>query len=106
MDSEETYFYSIINEVSNLIYPTRRGITHKQIQDGCNSARSEAIKRIKDNTVKYLKAGPAPITVDKDQIQHKALRGLNDATSGAYLSLPKASINGTKILTRTSIVHL
>ena len=56
-----------------------------QMQDGCNSARSEAIKRIKDNTVKYLAAGRTPIAVNEAQVRHKTLRGLNDRAIGRLL---------------------
>jgi hypothetical protein len=54
------------------------------MQDGCNASRSEAIKWIKDNTVKYLTAGHTPIRVD-GQVEHKALRGLNDPNIGRLL---------------------
>jgi hypothetical protein len=47
------------------------------MQEGCNAAHSEAIKWIKDNTTQYLAAGWTPIKVDA-QVEHKALRGLND----------------------------
>jgi hypothetical protein len=47
-------------------------------------ARSKAIRRIKDNTVKYLAAGPRPIKVDP-QIKDKALRGFNDPNLGRLL---------------------
>jgi hypothetical protein len=61
------------------------------MQEGCNAARSEAIKRIKDNTIKYLKAGRTPIRVG-DQVEHKALRGLNDRDIGRLL-IPADSLH-------------
>jgi hypothetical protein len=54
------------------------------MQEGCNAARSETIKRIKDNTIRYLAAGRTPIKVDA-VIEHKALRGLNDRNIGRLL---------------------
>jgi hypothetical protein len=61
------------------------------MQDGCNAARSEVIKRIKENTIKYLKAGRTPITPD-DQVEHKALRSLNDRDIGRLL-IPAESLH-------------
>lgn len=54
------------------------------MQDGCNAARSEAIKRIKDNTIRYLAAGRTPIIVTA-QVDHKALRGLFDPKIGRLI---------------------
>jgi hypothetical protein len=49
-------------------------------------ARSEAIRRIKDNTVRYLTAGRTPIRVDPNwQVMDKALHGLNDPVIGRLL---------------------
>jgi hypothetical protein len=55
------------------------------MQEGCSSARSDTIRRIKDNTGKYLGAGPIHVKVDYSQIQYKALRGLNDSNIGRLL---------------------
>jgi hypothetical protein len=55
------------------------------MQEGSNAARSEAIKRIKDNTAKYLRAGGTPVMVNDEQVQHKALRGFNDRNIGRLL---------------------
>lgn len=54
------------------------------MQEGVNASRSEAIKRIKDNTIRYLAAGRNPIKVDQ-LVEHKALRGLNDRNIGRLL---------------------
>ena len=54
------------------------------MQDRCNLACSEAIRRIKDNTVRYLAAGRTPIRVDT-HVEHKALRGLNDHNIGCLV---------------------
>ncbi|KAF8496387.1 hypothetical protein F5888DRAFT_1634920 [Russula emetica] len=55
-----------------------------QMQEGCNAARSEAIKRVKDNTIRYLAAGRTPVEVDA-HLKHKVLRGLNDPHIGRLL---------------------
>jgi hypothetical protein len=62
------------------------------MQEGSNAARSEAIRRIKDNTVRYLRAGRTPITVDDAQVQHKSLRGFNDRNIGRLL-IPAESLH-------------
>ena len=54
------------------------------MQEGCNAARSEAIKRIKENTAKYLTAARVPVKVDP-RTEHKALRGLNDPDFGRLI---------------------
>jgi hypothetical protein len=55
-----------------------------QIQCGCNASRSEAIKRVKENTIKYLAAGQSPIILSA-QINHKELHGLNDPIIGRLI---------------------
>ncbi|KAF8490647.1 hypothetical protein F5888DRAFT_1637981 [Russula emetica] len=55
-----------------------------QMQEGCNAARSEAIKRVKDNTIRYLAAGRTPVEVDA-HLEHKVLCGLNDPHIGRLL---------------------
>ncbi len=55
-----------------------------QMQDGCNAARSDAIKRIKEHTISYLASGRMPIKVDP-QVKHKVLRGLTDHDIGRLL---------------------
>lgn len=47
-------------------------------------ARSEAIRRVKDNTIRYLAAGETPVMVDP-QSNNKALRGLNSVEFGRLL---------------------
>jgi len=56
-----------------------------QMQEGSNTACSEAIRRIKDNMIKYLAAGRTPIQVNIRQVQHKALRGLHNRNIGCLL---------------------
>ena len=55
-----------------------------QMQDGCNAARSEVIRRIKDNMAKYLRAGRVPVIINA-HLEHKALRGLNDPHIGRLI---------------------
>ena len=64
-----------------------------QMQNRCNSAHFKAIKHIKDNTVKYLAAGQTPITVNKVQVKHKMLHGLNNRTIGCLL-IPADNLHG------------
>jgi hypothetical protein len=50
-----------------------------QMQVGCNTARSETIKRIKDNMVRYLAAGQNPVMVKVHwQARGKRMIGIND----------------------------
>jgi hypothetical protein len=55
------------------------------MQESCNAARSDTIKRIKDNTTAYLNAGQTPIIVDEVQIREKPLRGFNNPEIGRLL---------------------
>ena len=61
------------------------------MQVGWNSACSEAIRRIKDNTVRYLAAGRTPVRVDM-HVEHKALWGLNDHNIG-HLVIPATDLH-------------
>lgn len=54
------------------------------MQGGCNAARSEAIRRIKLNTVAYLAAGRKPVKIDFG-IKDKSLCGLNSPELGRLL---------------------
>ncbi len=54
------------------------------MQVGCNMAWSKAIRHVKENTMKYLTAGPKPIKIDS-QIKDKGLRGLHDHKFGRLL---------------------
>ena len=51
------------------------------MQGGCSMARSEAIRRINQNTAMYLAAGPNPVKFDP-QVKDKSLRGLNNPDIG------------------------
>ena len=89
MDLE--YFYEVVEAVRSA-HTSCDTVTYViQMQEGCNAACSKVIKHIKDNTIKYLKAGWTPITVD-DQVEHKALRGLNDYNIGCLL-IPAESLH-------------
>jgi hypothetical protein len=87
-DADTSYFSDVVDAVrsAHTLAHTScdTSIYIIQMQEGCNAARSEAIKRIKDNTIKYLAAGPTPINVDA-HVEHKALRGLNDRNIGRLL---------------------
>lgn len=85
-DADAEYFSDVVNAVSNvhISYDAMMYVNNIQMQEGCNAARSEAIKRIKDNTIRYLTAGRTPIKVDA-LVEHKALRGLNDRNIGRLL---------------------
>jgi hypothetical protein len=83
-DADTSYFNDVVEAVRKA-HISCDALTYViQMQEGCNAARSEAIKRIKDNTIKYLAAGPTPIKVDA-QVEHKALCGLNDRNIGRLL---------------------
>ena len=86
VDADAGYLNGIVNVVSSahIFCDT---ITYViQIQEGCNAAHSEVIKRIKEYTIKYLAAGGTPIQVDAQQVQHKALRGFNNHNNiGCFL---------------------
>lgn len=82
-DADEKYFYGVIDAVCSM-YTTYNAYKGYQIQDGCNAARSEAIKRIKDHAIRYLAAGRVPVTINA-QVHHKELRGLNDSEIGRLL---------------------
>jgi hypothetical protein len=83
-DADTDYIYDVISAVRSA-HTSCDAMTYViQMQEGCNAARSEAIKRIKDNTIRYLAAGRTPIKVDA-QVEHKALRGLNDHNIGRLL---------------------
>jgi hypothetical protein len=85
-DVDSDYFYKVIEEVRPVHILTSSPMTYAiQMQDGCNAARSEIIKRIKDNTGRYLRAGRTPVEVDDTQIQHKPLRGLNNCNIGRLI---------------------
>lgn len=58
-----------------------------QMQWGCNTARSEAVRRIKLNMIAYLAAGPKPIRIDAQTIEtkDKSSLGLNDPDFGRLL---------------------
>jgi hypothetical protein len=83
-DGDANYLYDVLNAVRNTHISPEPLMYDSQMQDGCNAARSEAIRRIKDNTVKYLGSGRTPIVVDA-QVDYKALRGLNDPNTGRLL---------------------
>jgi hypothetical protein len=93
-DADPAYFYGVVNAVrsahtscSAQIYATI------QMQVGSNMARSEAIRRIKDNMIKYLAAGQRPLKVDPDwQSSNKALHGLNHPLIG-HLIIPAANLS-------------
>lgn len=54
------------------------------MQKGCNSARSEAVKRINQFTDKYLDSGTRPIKCDA-RTMAKTYRGLNHPQIGRLI---------------------
>jgi len=85
VDGDGEYLNCVVDAVSSAHISCDTMTIVIQMQEGCNAARSEAIKRIKENTIKYLAAGKTPIQVDVQQVQHKALRGLNERNIGRLL---------------------
>ena len=83
-DADFDYFYSIVNAVCGA-YTHRDALTYvTQMQGGCNMARSEAIRRIKQNMIVYLAAGRNPLRFDS-QSKDKSSRGLNHPITGRLL---------------------
>jgi hypothetical protein len=66
------------------IYPAIALTYVTQMQGGCNAARSEAIRRIKQNMFMYLAAGRKPVKIDS-QVKDKSSRGLNHPEIGRLL---------------------
>jgi hypothetical protein len=83
-DANEQYFYEVVDAACSPHTPCVSLTNVIQMQDGCHAARSEAIKRIKDNTIRYLTAGQRPVKVD-ERVRYKPLRGLNDPDIGRLL---------------------
>ena len=54
------------------------------MQGGCNTARSEAIRRIKQNAAIYLAAGRNPVKIGS-QIRDKSTLGLNNPLTGRLI---------------------
>ena len=82
-NANETYFYDVVDAVR--AHTSCGTVTNMiQMQEGCNAARSENIRRIKDNTTRYLAAGQTPVRVG-EHTNHKALRGLNDENIGRLI---------------------
>jgi hypothetical protein len=82
-DAEE-YFFKVANAVRSAHIPHHLLTYIMQIQGGCSLARSESIRRVKQNMVVYLGAGRKPVKIDT-QIMDKSLRGLNHPQIGHLL---------------------
>lgn len=83
-NADREYFYRVVNAVSNAHTPGDVLTYVIQMQGGCLTARSEAIRRIKLNTITYLGAGKNPVKFDT-QVKDKSLRGLNNSSTGRLL---------------------
>ena len=83
VDAEE-YFYKVVNAVRSAHIPHNPLTYITQMQGGCSVARSESIRRIKQNIVVYLGAGRKPVQIDT-QMKDKSLRGLNHPQIGRLL---------------------
>jgi hypothetical protein len=88
-DSDPDYFYGVVNSVRTSAHTPLDALTNDtflQMQIGCSMARSEAIRRVKDNLVRYLASGRRPVNVDPHwHTKDKVLRGLNDPEIGRLL---------------------
>jgi hypothetical protein len=85
--ADPAYFYGVVNAVRSA-HTSRSAQTYAivQMQFGSNMARSEVIRRIKDNMVKYLAAGRRPVRLDPNwKSSDKALHGLNHPVIGRLL---------------------
>jgi uncharacterized protein YktA (UPF0223 family) len=85
LDEESEYFYKVVDAVRSSAHTPCVVLMYiVQMQGGCNTARSEAIRRIKQNTVAYLAAGRKPVKVDL-QTKDKSSRGLNNPDFGRLI---------------------
>jgi hypothetical protein len=81
-DVDSEYLYRVLNAVRRAHTPHDVLTYVIQMQGGCNTARSETIRRIKLNIIVYLGAGQNPIKINS---QDKSWCGLNNPVIGRLL---------------------